>query len=246
MTDNPSSISFKISSPSSSSKDTALMGLSTWEIAEHCIEELNHYQYGVTSSDQYSRELLYRATVQGDQEAWAWMQHCFSGMLHNWLHRHPNRNAACRLESAENYVAQAFESFWQVTTVIQRIEFNSLAGVLQYLRASLNGVILDTLRAYRRPGKSLLQEPEEAGESLIEDPANSIEMWEHLQAMLPNKREQRLAYLLFNCNLKPGEIVRFCPQEFSDIHEIYQLRRSMMERLLRNADIPNGDHLGKI
>ena len=54
--------------------------------------------------------------------------------------------------------------------------------------------------------------------------------------MLPAGREQRLAYLLYHCGLKPREIVRFCPQEWSDIQEIYHLRRNLMERLLRNAD----------
>ncbi len=32
------------------------------------------------------------------------------------------------------------------------------------------------------------------------------------------------------------EILRFCPQEWSDVQEIYRLRRNIMERLLRNAD----------
>ena len=228
--------SSEISSPSSSRNDAGLKGLSTRELAEHCKEELNHYHYGVMSSDQYSLELLRRTTVQEDQEARAWMQYCFSEMIHNWLHLHPNKNAACRLESTENFVAQTFESFWQATTLSQQVEFNSLADALQYLRASLNGAVLDKLRTYRHPGKSSLQELEEPGEPFIEDPTNGIEAWENLQAMLPNGREQRLAYLLFNCDLKPREIVRSCPQEFSDIHEIYHLRHSMMERLLRNMD----------
>ena len=236
MTVDPSSNSSEISSPSSSRNDAGLKGLSTWELAEHCKEELNQYHCGVTPSDQYSLELLRRAMVQEDQEARAWMQHCFSGMIHNWLHLHPNRNAACHLESAENYVAQTFESFWQATALIQRAEFNSLADALQYLRASLNGAILDTLRTYRQPMKASSQEPEEPGEPFVEEPANSIEGWENLQAMLPDGRERRLAYLLFHCGLKSREIVRFCPQEFSDLHEIYRLRRSIIERLLRNAD----------
>ncbi len=64
----------------------------------------------------------------------------------------------------------------------------------------------------------------------------SSEVWEVLQTMLSNEREQRLAYLLFYCGLKSREIVRFCPQEFRDVQEIYRTRRSIMERLLRNAD----------
>jgi hypothetical protein len=30
--------------------------------------------------------------------------------------------------------------------------------------------------------------------------------------------------------------MRFCPQEFSDVREIYRLRRNLLERFLRNAD----------
>ena len=54
--------------------------------------------------------------------------------------------------------------------------------------------------------------------------------------MLSDEREKRLAYLLFHCGLKPREIIRFCPQEWSDVHEIYRLRRNIMARLLYNAD----------
>ena len=69
-----------------------------------------------------------------------------------------------------------------------------------------------------------------------ENSAESSEVWELLKTVLSNAREQRLAYLLFHCGLKPREIVRFCPREFSDIQEIYRLRCSLMARLLCNAD----------
>ena len=62
------------------------------------------------------------------------------------------------------------------------------------------------------------------------------ELWEVLQTMLPGLREQRLASLLYHCGLKPREIVRFCPQEWSDVQEIYHLRHSILERLMHNVD----------
>ena len=210
--------------------------LSVSMLAHHCLREIDNYRRGEPYTDVYGLELLRRAIVQGDQEAWAWIQHCFSGLVHGWLRRHPKREVACRLESEENYVDQAFERFWQATTLTQRVTFHSLAAALQYLRASLNGAILDTLRAYARPGEVPLPEPGEPGEPSMEDVTDSSELWEVLQTMLPNQREQRLAYLLFHCGLKSREIVRFRPQEFSDIQEIYRMRRSIMERLLRNAD----------
>ena len=82
----------------------------------------------------------------------------------------------------------------------------------------------------------MLPETGEAGELQAEDATGRSEVWEALQAMLSDEREQRLAYLLFHCGLKPREIIRFCPQEWSDVREIYRLRRNIMERLLHNAD----------
>ena len=85
--------------------------LSVSMLAHHCLREIDNYRRGELYTDAYGLELLRRAIVQGDQEAWAWIQHCFSGLVHGWLRRHPKREVACRLESEENYVDQAFERF---------------------------------------------------------------------------------------------------------------------------------------
>jgi hypothetical protein len=223
-------------SPVSSFNEAAYKALSIEALAVQCSREIDHYHRGEPWTDEYGLELLRRAIVQGNQEAWVGVQHCFSGLVRRWLHRHPKREVACRLESEENYIAQTFERFWQATALTRHVEFITLAAALQYVRASLNGVILDTLRTYARPREVTLPEPGEAGEPYMEDVNGSSEVWETLQTMLPDEREQRLAYLLFHCGLKSREIMRFCPQEFSDVREIYRLRRSIMERLLRNAD----------
>lgn len=205
-------------------------------LAAQCLREINHFHRGEPCTDAYGVELLRRATIQGDQQAWAWLQHCFGGVVRGWLRSHPSRETACRLESEEHYVAQAFERFWQATTLTQRVEFSTLAAALPYLRASLNGAILETLRSYARSREVSLPKPGEPGEPEVENQTDSSEVWELLQTMLPNEREQRIAYLLFHCGLKPKEIVRFCPQEFGDIREIYHLRHNIMKRLLRNAN----------
>ena len=205
-------------------------------LAAQCLRELDNYRRSEPCTDAFGLELLRRATFQDNQEAWVWVQHCFGGMVRGWLRRHPQREVACRMESEENYVAQTFERFWQATAFNQRVEFSTLAAALQYLRASLNEAILDMLRAYARPGEVSLPGPGEPGEPLVEDSTDNSEVWESLQMLLSNPREQRLAYFLFHCGLKPQEIMRFCPQEWSDVQEIYRLRRNIMERLLRNAD----------
>jgi hypothetical protein len=42
--------------------------------------------------------------------------------------------------------------------------------------------------------------------------------------------------LLFHCGLIPREIVRCCPEAFSDVQELACLRRNIMERLLGDRD----------
>ena len=210
--------------------------MSTWELAEHCLMEIEHNRLGEPCTDELGFELFCRATIQGDQEARVWMQRCYSGMVLDWLYCHPGRTAACRLESEANFVARAFKRFWEATAVAHNMEFTMLAAALQYLRACLNGAILNTLRNYALSRELLLPEAGEPRKPQVEETTDSSEMWEILQTMLPDEREKRLAYLSFNCGLKPREIMRLCPQEFSDLHEIYHLRRSIMERVQCNAD----------
>src|SRR6266849_18495 len=161
--------------------------MSATELAAHCVRELNNFRRGEPCTERYGVELLRRATVQGDQEAWAWVQHCFGAVVLNWLRRHPQRAHAGRLESEENYVAQAFERFWQATTSNKRVEFHTRAAALHYLRASRNGDILDTMRAYLRPRETSLPEPGEQGAPSVKDSTASNEVWEILQTMLPDR-----------------------------------------------------------
>ena len=108
--------------------------------------------------------------------------------------------------------------------------------MLQYLRASLNGAILDTLRAYARLRKISRPVPEEPGEPHVEDVTSSSEALNILKTLLSNPREVRLACLLFHCGMGPGEIVHMCPEEFDDVREVYGLRYTILERLLCKTD----------
>ncbi len=206
------------------------------ELADHCMSEVNNYRHGEPSDDQYGVELFRRALMRRDALAWEIVQQRFNGMMLHWMRSHPMRKAASRFDSEENYVAQAFTRFWQATAGNQEIEFRTLAAVLRYLRASLNGTILDTLRAYSRAQEMPLPEHGEPEEPFAEDRDDSRELWEVIRSLIPDERQQRVAYLLFHCHLKPREIVHFCSQEFSEVREVYRLRRSIFERLLRKAD----------
>lgn len=186
-------------------------------------------------SNRTIEELLHQALVQGSQDAWAELQQCLGETVRRWLHTHPSKEAACRWESEEHYVGLAFERFRQAA-IEGQVAFETQPSALIYLRASLNGTILDTLRSYSRPRAVLVPLPGAPSRPYVEDRNTSLELWEILQRALPSEREQQLAYLLYHCGLGPREIVQFCPQEWNDVQEIYRLRRNILERLLRQTD----------
>jgi hypothetical protein len=174
-------------------------------------------------------ELLRRACRQGDLEAWAAFQQGLEETVLAWFYTHPGSEAASRVQSDRYFVARAFEQLWHLG-VQGQVACETLSEALVCLRVSLNGAILETLRVSRRPGAVLSPWPDE------EECVESSVIWGRLQAELSNQRERRLIYSLFHCGLSPKEIVRCCPQEFDDIHEVYGLRRTIMERLLCHAD----------
>ncbi len=134
------------------------------------------------------------------------------------------------MHSEWHFVTLAFERLRQAA-VQGQVTCETLSEVLVYLRASLNGAILETLRVSRRPGA--VSSPWPDGE----DCPDKSEVWDQLQALLSNERERRLAYLLYHCGLEPAEIARYCPQEWSDVHEVARLRGSIFVHLMKRSEL---------
>ena len=204
-------------------------------LADRCMSEINNFRRGEASSDQYCLEIFRRAMLEHDDAAWTLLVDRFKEFLLAAFRRHPKSEAASHLDSPENYVARAFARFWNAVHN-QQVMFTSLGAALRYLRVCLDSTILDMLRANARAREVPLPEPGFAGEPAVVDPDEESELWEVIRTMLPTERERRLAFLLYQCNLKPREIVRLRPQEFSNVNEIYRLRRNIVDRLERGAD----------
>jgi len=215
--------------------DQPLGEMSLMMLAEYCAQEIHKYRHNEPSDERYGLEIFRRATVLHDHEAWATMQCQFTENVRFWLARHACRDAALRHESEQDYIDHAFQRFWQAVSD-QRLTFASLASALRYLRLCLHCAVMDTLRGYAHARLESLPEPGHPNEPQVEDRYNESELWETINNLLTNERERRVAYLHFHCNLKPREIMRYCPNEFTSEEEIYRLKRNIMERILRNID----------
>jgi DNA-directed RNA polymerase specialized sigma24 family protein len=205
-------------------------------LADRCMSEINNYRRGEASSDQYCLEIFRRAMQEHDDAAWTLLVDRFKEFLLAAFRRHPRREDASRLDSPENYVARAFARFW-VAVHDQQVEFTSLGAALRFLRLCLNSAILDMLRSYARAREVPLPELDFATAAAVEDQDDGSELWKIIRDMLPNERERSLAFLLFHCNLKPREIVRLRPQEFPDATEVHRMKRNIVDRLARSADL---------
>ncbi|TME06129.1 MAG: sigma-70 family RNA polymerase sigma factor [Chloroflexi bacterium] len=210
--------------------DKHTQGKSLQELTDHCMSEIQKYNQRKPHDDQCCLEIFRRAMLQNNSHAWEILMERFHGIVLSWVRRHPQRDAACAIDSEENYVALTFERFWKVTVRNKNLEFSSLGGALVFLRACVNSVIIDTLRAQKE-----VPIPENF-ERVAPEPDESFQRWEIIRGFIPSEREQRLAYLLYYCGLKPRQIVQFVPQEFNDVHEIFRLTRNIIDRLRRNRD----------
>jgi len=204
--------------------------MSLSELTSRCMSEIQKYNQREPHNDQCCLEIFRRALLQQDSHAWSVLMEHFHGIVLSWVRRHPQREAVRDIDSEENFVALTFERFWRVTVRNKTLEFTSLAGALVFLRACVNSVIIDTLRSQKE-----IPIPENF-ERVAPEPDESNQRWEVIKGFIPNAREQRLAYLLYYCGLKPRQIVQLLPREFNDVHEIFRLTRNIIDRLRRNKD----------
>ncbi len=192
---------------------------------------MSTYGYGSLSNNENAIEVLRHAIAESDQDARVRLQQYLDEIVRGWLRQHPSGEAAYRLDNEEHFVAATFERFWQLA-IDRQLEFSTFATVLSYLRLSLNGVILDMLRTSSPPKGVQLPQPDFRRKLQMEDETSCHVVWERLQKDLLNMHEQRLAFLLFHCGLKPREIILRCSQEFYDVCEINRLRLHIIGRLL--------------
>ncbi|HEX7735117.1 MAG TPA: hypothetical protein VF458_09640 [Ktedonobacteraceae bacterium] len=207
--------------------------MSLVELQNRCWWEMEKFSHRQQCAEEYCLEIFRRALVLRNEQAWEILIQRFSATIIGWLRRHPYREEAARLHIQEkDYADLTIARLW-VAAHNQPLEFHSLAGALWFLRKTLNAAVIDTIREMK--SKELpLQETAFVEPAAPEE--EDLERWETIKSMLPDEREKRLAQLLFYCNLTPREVVHYCPQEFSDIQEVYKLKRGILDRLRRNKD----------
>ena len=208
-----------------------LAALTNAQLAQQCEIEQKRYHLHLPSDDRYCLALLRRG-IAGDQDAWRLFQEHFAGSVLVWLRQHPSTNrVSSGAEEDQELVNDTFSKFWQAVAP-SRAEFSSLAKALAFLKRCLNSVVIDRWRGH----KPIVEIPPDhpTPEHDPEKRPAEEELWNLIRRILPDRREQKLVRLLWVEDYKPGEVARLFPQDFPDVQAVYQLSRSLRDRLLHH------------
>lgn len=186
----------------------------------------------VILNDQYCLELFQRVRQQNDEQAKEQWQYLLGVTMLDWMSRHPYKEKAYGYRPAAYYVEKAFERFWRISIPDHELESSTITSILQHLQVCLNAVIIDILRVHALLKRVPLAEATDYREAIPEAFGIGSKVRKNIQYLLAQTHDQRLAYLLFHCGLKPEEVLQTYPQEFGTIQHVTHLRSILIEQLL--------------
>lgn len=211
------------------------------ELAHRCREETNRFLRGEDRDDSFCFQIFERAVVQRDSDAWEAIVVQYRGIVLAYVAQH---TAAAMLRESEDYwVNRAFQRFWSAIGADRFGQFPDLPALLRYLKLCVHSVVLDELRARRAGSLTSLDEVPDSVPSSSDAEHNVLgklageHLWAAIQRELRDEAEERVIFLSFARDMKPAEIVERHPELFASVADVYRIKRNVIERLRRSAEI---------
>ena len=213
--------------------------LSLAALAERCREETLRFLRGQDRSDAYCFEIFKRAVVGRDDAAWEAIMSQYRGIVLAYVGQHTA--AAVLRESDDYWLNRAFQRFWSAVGPERFSAFPDLPALLKYLKLCVHSVLLDEVRA-RRVAVSLDEIPEVTpsaadAERAVLSELSGQQLWQTIKRELHDEAEEKVAFLSFARDLKPGEIAERHPTLFGSVADVYRIKRNIIERLRRSPEI---------
>ena len=227
--------------------DTHVQKMTVDVLAQRCAEETSSYFKYQSNDTRYCFELFRRAIIERDDTAWKALMLQYRPSIARWVNRwvdkHPN--FPLLYEEVEDFIAEAFERFWNHFTPEKFSRSPNLEGILKYLKMCVNGTILDVWRKLQRRQLDQNLDNGEAGEGpqptsvglTPEAKLQNDEFWELIKTKLRDDKEYTVVYASFDLALSPRQIHAEFPDVFHDIREIYQCKAYVWARLERDPEI---------
>jgi len=211
------------------------------ELARRCREETLRFLKGEDRDDAFCFEIFQRAVVERDDDAWEAIVGQYRGIVLAYVAQHTA--AAILHESDEYWINRAFQRFWSAVGPTRFGQFPDLPALLKYLKLCVHSVLMDEVRSRRAGTTTSLDEISETGPS-VADAERSVlgnlageQLWAAIRRELQDSAEEQVIYLSFARDMKPAEIVERHPDLFSSVADVYRIKRNVIERLRRNAEV---------
>jgi DNA-directed RNA polymerase specialized sigma24 family protein len=219
--------------------------LSVDELARRCRQEAERFLAGRPHNEAYGLELFRRAIINRDQAAWQAIYAQYQALVARWVRHHAKFQSTN--EEAVFFVNGAFARFWHAVSKQERgLQFDSLASLLGYLKRCVHSAIEDECRRQQRWPQDALawDDLSEAVADDIPSPearvigqvvADTIE-WA-VMSRLQGEEEEVTAALSWTYGLRPRQIQVRRPDLFPNVRRIYEVKRNIVSRLLRDPEI---------
>lgn len=210
-------------------------------LVRRCHTESERFYRGQTHDTCFAYELFRRALVERNEIAWEHIYNHYNALVESWVRR--SSAFAGSGESSEFFVVSAFTRFWRAITPERFASFPTLASLLHYLQLCSSCVVIDSVR-----GQSWAEMlPEEAipiGHTSLASPdeeamehVNREEFWSYINAQLNGEAERIVVYGSFVMGMKPGDIYTRHQTLFTNVNDVYNVKRNVLGRLSRNQDL---------
>lgn len=201
------------------------------------------------SHERFCFELFRRALVDDDQSCWNAIYGQYQNLIYGWILKVTNGRYAVGVSTVEDIEQDALRAFKRSYTADKLALADGVGSVLKYLKST---VISATQLAQQKAAKELLQDEwasevvdghrgespdHQSPESAVLNAMESDALWQVIDDACNNEREQLVARLSFVSNLTPRRMMALHPDFFEDEESIYKLRKNLVKRLRRNAQL---------
>ncbi len=197
----------------------------------------------------YCFELFRRAIAEKSEQCWAAIYAQYKNLVYRWALTFAKSNEPIGEWAIEDLVVDAFTAFWRAYTAEKLTHAESLGSILRYLKSC---VATTVLQAQRKVGKAGAEIPWDAElieaqsattqaaggvEQLIFQEVGAVQLWAIVDTCCHDDKERIIARNSFVLDLKPSTIIEAYPGLFTDVAEIYTIRRNLKNRLWRSEQL---------
>jgi hypothetical protein len=210
--------------------DDNFKSLDIASLALGCKQETGKFFKNLANDARYCFELWCRACRDHLEGALEYIFKIYVPILYSRARQHPAFYQSC--QDANSFAHTALANFYHAVNGTPFLEkFQTLPQVMGYLYTCLHTELLGDIRRTEHE-TPLEDDPQMPSEEIFSD---SQEVWAQLCRVLPDPKDQRLAYLRFVLEMKPAEIVKQYPALWETQREVtialYRIRRLLRRDL---------------